>query len=52
MSHEDITRKIIGCAMSVHRVLGNDFQEVVYQRALAVEMSLQGLGFKEKKNYH
>ncbi len=49
MSYEDITRKIIGCAMSVHRVLGNGFQEIVYQRALAVEMDLQGLNFEREK---
>jgi GxxExxY protein len=34
----DITRKIIGCAMKVHSTLGNGFQEVIYQRALAIEM--------------
>lgn len=30
---KDITKKIIGCAMRVHAVLGNGFQEVIYQRA-------------------
>jgi GxxExxY protein len=41
----EITRKIIGCAMKVHSTLGNGFQEVIYQRALAIEMQKQGLGF-------
>ena len=45
MKHEELTKKIIGCAMAVHRVLGNGFQEVIYQRALEVEMEYQGLGF-------
>jgi len=36
-----ITREIIGCAMEVHNVMGNGFQEVVYQRALSVEMDLR-----------
>ena len=45
MKHEEITRKIIGCAMTVHNALGNGFQEVIYQRALAIEMSEQGLSF-------
>ncbi len=36
--HSDITAKIIGCAMKVHTALGNDFQEVIYQRALGIEM--------------
>lgn len=40
-----ITGKIIGCAMEVHRFLGNGFQEVIYQRALAIEMRRQGLSF-------
>jgi GxxExxY protein len=38
---DKMTHKIIGCAMEVHRVLGNGFQEVVYQRSLSVEMNLQ-----------
>ncbi|MBW4618970.1 MAG: GxxExxY protein [Cyanosarcina radialis HA8281-LM2] len=41
----ELTGKIIGCAMEVHSVLGNGFQEVIYQRALAKEMTLQGLSF-------
>ena len=41
----ELTGKIIGCAMEVHRVLGNGFQERIYQRALAIEMKLQGLNF-------
>ena len=42
---DDLTYKIIGCAMKVHGVLGNGFQEVIYQRALAIEMEKQGLAF-------
>jgi GxxExxY protein len=40
-----LTGKIIGCAMEVHKLLGNGFQEVIYQRALEYEMELQGLTF-------
>ena len=43
--HSEITAKIIGCAMEVHRVLGNGFQEVIYQRALEIEISAKGLNF-------
>ncbi|HWA06145.1 MAG TPA: GxxExxY protein [Ignavibacteria bacterium] len=49
MKHEELTRKIIGCAMKVHSVLGNGFQEVIYQRALEIEMRLQGLSFEREK---
>ncbi len=44
----DITRKIIGCAMKVHSLLGNGFQEVIYQRALAIEMQKQSLEFQRE----
>ena len=43
--YSELTGKIIGCAMEVHKLLGNGFQEVIYQRALEKEMTLQGLGF-------
>jgi GxxExxY protein len=40
-----LTSKIIGCAMTVHKTLGNGFQEVVYQRALEIEMKLENISF-------
>ena len=40
-----LTGKIIACAMEVHKILGNGFQEVIYQRALEYEMAMQGLDF-------
>jgi GxxExxY protein len=45
MEMNDITFKIIGCAMKVHNSLGNGFQEVIYQRCLAIELEKAGLGF-------
>jgi GxxExxY protein len=48
MKHEEITHRIIGCAMTVHSTLGNGFQEVIYQRALAIEMQKQGLRFERE----
>lgn len=45
MLYEELTKKIIGCAMEVHKRLGNGFQEVIYQRALKIEMHLAGLEF-------
>ena len=45
MKEEEITYKIIGCAMKVHNTLGNGFQEVIYQRCLAIELERTGLNF-------
>lgn len=46
--YSDLTAKIIGCAMRVHSALGNGFQEVIYQRALAIEMTDEGLTFSRE----
>jgi GxxExxY protein len=46
--YSDLTGKIIKCAMTVHSALGNGFQEVIYQRALAIEMELAGISFKRE----
>lgn len=43
--HKDITHKIIGASMEVHKFLGNGFQEVIYQRALAYELRQARLDF-------
>ena len=45
----DITRKIIGAAMKVHRTVGNGFQEVIYQRCLAIEFEKLDLRFDREK---
>lgn len=43
--YSDITEKIIKAAMNVHGILGNGFQEVIYQRALAIEFEPMQIGF-------
>jgi len=48
MKYGDLTGSIIGCSMKVHSFLGSGFQEIIYQRALAIEMEKQGLGFKRE----
>ena len=45
----DCTGKIIGCAMRVHAALGNGFQEVIYQRAMEIEMPYFNLSFEREK---
>jgi len=50
MSIDDpLTHRIIGCAMEVHNVLGNGFQEVVYQRALAIEFKEKGIEIRREQ---
>ena len=45
----ELTHKIIGCAMQVYNTLGSGFQEAIYQRSLAIEMKLGGLRFEREK---
>ena len=49
MKYEDLTHSIIGAAMEVHKHLGNGFQEVVYQRALSIELHLLGIAHEREK---
>ena len=48
LKYKDITEKIIGAAMKVHAALGNGFQEVIYQRALEIEMEDTDVKFKRE----
>ncbi|HKM95068.1 MAG TPA: GxxExxY protein [Prolixibacteraceae bacterium] len=48
MKYEELTHKIIGCAMRVHSALGNGFQEVIYQRAMEIEMADNGISFSRE----
>jgi len=50
--YSDITHKIIGCAMEVHKFLGNGFQVVIYQRALAIELERVGLNYQREIEQH
>ena len=45
MKHEEITHKVIGCAMEVHKQMGVGFQEYVYHRALEKELKIQEIKF-------
>ena len=46
--HSELTSEVIGCAMRVHSTLGNGFQEVIYQRALQIEMSMADISFSRE----
>ncbi len=45
---DELTYKIIGCAMKVHNTLGNGFQEVIYQRCLAIELDKAGIEYERE----
>lgn len=46
---EEITHKVIGCAMSVHNKLGPGLKESAYQKALSLEMETAGLRFETER---
>ena len=48
LKYKDITEKIIGASFEVHKFLGNGFPEVIYQRALAYELTKFGLSYKRE----
>jgi GxxExxY protein len=51
MEKDELTYKIIGCAMKVHNSLGPGFQEVIYQRCLAIELGKAGLEFMREQEH-
>jgi GxxExxY protein len=48
MKHEEITYKIIACAMEVHRKLGPGYPEYIYHRAIIIEFKLQNVYFEDE----
>ena len=51
MIKDELTYKIIGCAMKVHNTMGPGFQEVIYQRCLAIEMGRSALSFVREQEH-
>ena len=51
MIKDDLTYKIIGCAMKVHNTMGPGFQEVIYQRCLDIELERAGLSFVREQEH-
>ena len=49
MHENDISEKVIGCAIEVHQILGSGLLESVYEGALCHEFKLQGLLFVRQK---
>jgi GxxExxY protein len=48
---DELTYKIIGCAIKVHNTLGPGFQEVIYQRCLSIELERAGLSFVREQEH-
>src|SRR4051812_17659898 len=46
--HDELTEKIIGAAIEVHRVLGPGLNEALYEAALCCELELRGLKFQRQ----
>ena len=46
---EWVGRRVIGCAIAVHRVLGPGYKESIYVEALCLELDTRGLGFEREK---
>ncbi len=51
MTLDELTYKINGCAMKVHNTLGNGFQELIYQRCLAIELEKTSVSFQREQEH-
>jgi len=49
--YRELSFKVVGCAMEVHKALGPGFSEAVYERALEIELKKQGLAFERQKRF-
>lgn len=45
----EITKRIIGIAIKVHKTLGSGFIEKIYEKAINYELSRNGLGYQNQK---
>ena len=50
MEENQISEKVIGCAIEVHRQLGPGLLESAYEEALCYELSIAGLEFKRQQS--
>jgi GxxExxY protein len=47
--HAELTDKVIGCCIAVHKALGPGFLEKIYEEALCMELAKAGLKFERQK---
>jgi GxxExxY protein len=46
---EDVGHRVIGCGITVHRILGPGYREAIYERAYCLELDEAGLKFESEK---
>src|SRR5262245_59471244 len=46
---EDLARRVIGCCINVHRVLGSGLLDAIYTSAVCIELDYAGIGFQREK---
>lgn len=49
MEENELTKKIIGVGIEVHRILGPGLLESIYEDSMAVEFKLQKIAFEQQK---
>jgi GxxExxY protein len=49
--HADLTERIIGCALEVHRELRNGLDEKFYENGMCIEFALQGIDFDQQQKH-
>jgi GxxExxY protein len=48
LKYKDVTEKVIGASFEVHKFLGNGFQELIYQRALCLELNRLNISYQRE----
>ena len=48
---KELSYKIIGCAITVHKIVGSGFLENVYEQSLCIELKLRNIPFTRQKMY-
>jgi GxxExxY protein len=49
---EELSSRILGAAVEVHKALGPGFLESIYQRAMEVALEHRGIRFERQKEVH
>jgi GxxExxY protein len=51
MPHQELTRKVIAAAITVHQDLRPGLDEKLYERAMCIELTQQGISFVQQPRY-